>query len=338
MCGEQLPGPGDAPSAPAALRADFFKAADLAVQPDWIRASTWERVVDALAGIAERWIAGLTAERDSARDRANALRCELADVKLRRDDARAGRQDAEQRADRAEAERDAVRHDRDRYAQALRELVTITDRWQETGLPQLSTSAAAQVVRGVARAVLGDAAVTPADAPPATCPLACAEQHMYDGGCLLDPTVFPDDTGAISQGTGPTRDGWAWRCWGTDTCDGWLSFGHPSAAAARRAYDRHVQRHHGPDGLVPAPMLPPLADPPAPRTRHLLAEIEQDEDQAAADDCTIHDVDGDPVLIRGSGPLTAADRTAMLEVIRAARRRYAAEHQVGDEESGEQPP
>jgi hypothetical protein len=78
---------------------------------------------------------------------------------------------------------------------------------------------------------------------PTACPPSCADGHGYEGGCLLDPLADLSDTAGIS---GANRlDGWAWRCWGTDDCDGWLSHGHTSAAAARRAYDRHVQREHG---------------------------------------------------------------------------------------------
>lgn len=38
---------------------------------------------------------------------------------------------------------------------------------------------------------------------------------------------------------------WAFRCWGTDTCDGWLSLGHDTKRWAEIARDRHVAEAHG---------------------------------------------------------------------------------------------
>jgi hypothetical protein len=142
-----------------------------------------------------------------------------------------------------------------RLAQALHELLDAAQRFGVIGLadviPQedydrwrtVLETAAPRVNDPSPQASHGTDAkpLTPAD----TCPAACTEAHTYDGGCLRDPHQLPDDTGAISQGSGPARDSWAWRCWGTDTCDGWLSFDHGSAAAARRAYDRHVRHKHG---------------------------------------------------------------------------------------------
>jgi hypothetical protein len=37
---------------------------------------------------------------------------------------------------------------------------------------------------------------------------------------------------------------WVFRCWGTDTCDGWLSLDHTSQQSAERARDRHVNEEH----------------------------------------------------------------------------------------------
>ncbi|KOV86088.1 MULTISPECIES: hypothetical protein [unclassified Streptomyces] len=37
---------------------------------------------------------------------------------------------------------------------------------------------------------------------------------------------------------------WVFRCWGTDTCDGWLSLDHTSQQSAERARDRHVTEEH----------------------------------------------------------------------------------------------
>lgn len=56
---------------------------------------------------------------------------------------------------------------------------------------------------------------------------------------------------------------WVFRCWGTDTCDGWLSLDHTSQQSAERARDRHVTEAH--------------AEPPAPDAGPTVRE-------AAADD------------------------------------------------------
>jgi len=40
---------------------------------------------------------------------------------------------------------------------------------------------------------------------------------------------------------------WVFRCWGTDSCDGWLSLDHTSQQSAERARDRHVAEEHGGD-------------------------------------------------------------------------------------------
>lgn len=37
---------------------------------------------------------------------------------------------------------------------------------------------------------------------------------------------------------------WVFRCWGSDTCDGWLSLDHHTEQSAQRARDRHVAEEH----------------------------------------------------------------------------------------------
>jgi predicted aminopeptidase len=37
---------------------------------------------------------------------------------------------------------------------------------------------------------------------------------------------------------------WAFRCWGTDRCDGWLGLGHHSENSANRERDRHIAEEH----------------------------------------------------------------------------------------------
>ena len=41
------------------------------------------------------------------------------------------------------------------------------------------------------------------------------------------------------------QEKWVFRCWGTSTCDGWLSLDHGSQQSAERARDRHVAEQHG---------------------------------------------------------------------------------------------
>jgi hypothetical protein len=45
---------------------------------------------------------------------------------------------------------------------------------------------------------------------------------------------------------------WVFRCWGTDTCDGYLSLDHTSQQSAERARDRHAAEDHPPTP-VPCP-------------------------------------------------------------------------------------
>jgi hypothetical protein len=76
--------------------------------------------------------------------------------------------------------------------------------------------------------------------PSRSCPPACAESHLYDGACLLDPC----EGRVVSWSTWPGQQGWAYSCDGEDGCEGHVSYGHSSAAAARRAHDRHLKREH----------------------------------------------------------------------------------------------
>lgn len=53
-------------------------------------------------------------------------------------------------------------------------------------------------------------------------------------------------TGLVVQPyrTDQGRPAWVFRCWGTDTCNGWLSLDHTSQQSAERARDRHVAEEH----------------------------------------------------------------------------------------------
>lgn len=46
--------------------------------------------------------------------------------------------------------------------------------------------------------------------------------------------------------------------------------------------------------------------------------------------CRVYDIDGQPVVVRGSGPLDSAGQAALTELVRAAKAKHRAEH--SDEE------
>jgi hypothetical protein len=71
------------------------------------------------------------------------------------------------------------------------------------------------------------------------------------GGVLPPGTGATEEHPAITTGlvVQPYRNdrgdpAWVFRCWGTDTCDGWLSLDHYSRQSAERARDRHVAEEH----------------------------------------------------------------------------------------------
>lgn len=61
----------------------------------------------------------------------------------------------------------------------------------------------------------------------------------------MDADPAHPHTGLVVQ---PYRDHgvekWVFRCWGTDTCDGWLSLDHTSQQWAEAARDRHLAEDH----------------------------------------------------------------------------------------------
>lgn len=77
------------------------------------------------------------------------------------------------------------------------------------------------------------------------CGPARAEQHTETGRAEEQPAPTVT-TGLVIE---PYRNDqgqprWVFRCWGTDTCDGWLSLDHHSEQSAQRARDRHVSEEH----------------------------------------------------------------------------------------------
>jgi len=83
-----------------------------------------------------------------------------------------------------------------------------------------------------------------------------------DGGAAeavrqMDADPTQPHTGLVVQ---PYRDCgqqlWVFRCWGTDTCDGYLSLDHTSQQGAEQARDRHVTEEHTTTEETPMPNNP----------------------------------------------------------------------------------
>jgi hypothetical protein len=87
--------------------------------------------------------------------------------------------------------------------------------------------------------------------------IADAIDNILDGRPTPDPTAVQEadrqmdaDPHGLNAGmiVKAYRDHgaekWVFRCWGTDTCDGWLSLDHSSQQSAERARDRHVAEEH----------------------------------------------------------------------------------------------
>lgn len=62
----------------------------------------------------------------------------------------------------------------------------------------------------------------------------------------------PDGAMSVQEYREHGRILWAFRCWGTDTCDGWLGLGHHTETSALLERERHVAEEHG-EQPAPAP-------------------------------------------------------------------------------------
>jgi hypothetical protein len=123
----------------------------------------------------------------------------------------------QERADQAERERDTARQSaaaiaaqRDRLRQRMN---TLADRWDLEGPPP------------------GNRPLTELRAEISVAP--------FD----------PDGAMTVQEYTERGRHLWAFRCWGTDTCDGWLGLGHHTQTSALTERERHVAEEH----TAPAP-------------------------------------------------------------------------------------
>lgn len=62
----------------------------------------------------------------------------------------------------------------------------------------------------------------------------------------------PDGAMTVREYTERGQHLWAFRCWGTDTCDGWLGLGHHTQTSALLERERHVaEAHKEPDPVSP---------------------------------------------------------------------------------------
>jgi hypothetical protein len=73
-----------------------------------------------------------------------------------------------------------------------------------------------------------------------------ADPHGLNAGMIVQP--YRNDRG---------DNVWVFRCWGTDTCDGFLSLDHTSEQSAQRARDRHVAEEHSEARPEPATITGP---------------------------------------------------------------------------------
>jgi len=68
----------------------------------------------------------------------------------------------------------------------------------------------------------------------------------------------PEGAMAVQEYTERGRRLWAFRCWGTDTCDGWLGLGHETQSSAKVEQERHVAEAH----VEPGPAATQATDDP----------------------------------------------------------------------------
>ncbi len=85
---------------------------------------------------------------------------------------------------------------------------------------------------------------------------ALAPDHAYARTLRAEINVAPfDPTGAmaVQEYTERGRRLWAFRCWGTEGCDGWLGLGHHTQTSALSERERHVaEAHAAPEPARPA--------------------------------------------------------------------------------------
>lgn len=119
--------------------------------------------------------------------------------------------------------------------------------WEDlaTAAPQGNRSAAIRsLIAWYLRRPGAELPERPPHAGPDPCPPGCAESHLYEDGCLLSPMII----GTISPRIENDVTRYVWQCSKGTACEGLFHVGYPTAAAARRAYDKHL-RHDHPDAI-----------------------------------------------------------------------------------------
>lgn len=194
----------------------------------WLRA----QAEDLAEGVDETPVYGCTIDGKPAipilASEYNQLVTDLAEAqaeveRLRADIASCRAQQWPQRLGRAERERDTARQhsaaiaaQRDRLRQRMN---TLADRWDNALAPD----------KAYARALRAEISVAP----------------FHDTSTAVQ--AYRADDG---------NQKWAARCWGTDTCDGWLSLDHDTERWAETARDRHIAEDH----TEPAPAATQAAE------------------------------------------------------------------------------
>lgn len=70
---------------------------------------------------------------------------------------------------------------------------------------------------------------------------------------MSDSYSISAHTGLVVQPyrTDQGKQAWVFRCWGSDTCDGWLSLDHTSERSAARALTSHIEEFHASGSPAP---------------------------------------------------------------------------------------
>ena len=142
---------------------------------------------------------------------------------------------ASETANRCHFEGHALKIEKGREALvALARVRDLRDSWL---LMTLEPGQVRRLLDGITRALDGSEEAGAAERASGFVP--ARTKHWPRGETSGDPLVVEPYRNDQNQ------DRWVFRCWGTKTCDGWLSLDHYSQESAERARDRHVAEEHG---------------------------------------------------------------------------------------------